>query len=436
MAKFTDSIRDTFSECTLFQKIEFVTVTILAFVTPISWNLATKILVLWILCAVIRRFADRKTYESTDFKGRKRFFLLFAAFYIMYCISMLYTRNTAEGLACLEKKLSFLILPIMFAFFDFSYLGGRRFRMLAGAFVASLFTIFCYDMATAAFDVLARNADASRFFDHNLSVQHHAYISMYFCLGIAFCFKELFDVGKSWRRNFLPAVLMVCFSVFVILLSSRAGILCMIAMYAMLLAWLTFSKKKYRLGLSIAGIAVVGIAVLLLALPQATNRIVNTVKSVTSSEQKTDTRMVILGSTVKVAQANWLAGVGVGDRCDAYMRQYKEDGNDIAFGRHYNSHNQYIDTIASTGIIGLLLMLSFFVVPTALFFRDRKCDIVFLSFLFIIAFNALFESIFEVQSGIFFFAFFFALFFQRSCLEKPCQAQESKKQPFNYQTDN
>lgn len=418
MAKSTEYIRSAFAECTLFQKIEFTIVAILTFVTPISWKLATKILLLWVLCVIVRMFADRKHAVKANFTGRKRFFLLFAAFFAVYCASMLYTRNVSEGLSCLEKKLSFLILPIMFAFCDFSHLGGQRFRILLYTFVASLSSIFCYDMATATFDAVVHNAGTSRFFDCNLSAQHHAYISMYFCTGIAFCFKELFDGTGTRCRNLANAIMTTCFSVFVVLLSSRAGILCMIVLYVILLTWLIFSRKKYKLGLSIAGIAAVGIAVLLLALPQATNRIVTTVKSITSTEQKTDTRIIILSSTVKVARENWLTGVGVGDRSDSYLQQYVEDGNDIASERHYNSHNQYIDTITSTGIAGLLLLLSFFIVPAVMFFRDRKCDIVFLAFLFIFAFNALFESVFEVQSGVFFFVLFFSFFFLQLCSAK------------------
>lgn len=76
-----------------------------------------------------------------------------------------------------------------------------------------------------------------------------------------------------------------------------------------------------------------------------------------------------------------------------------------------NSHNQYFDTLISVGIIGLLLMLSFFVLPLVLMIKRKKYDIVYLSFMFIILFNAVFESIFERQLGIIFFLLFYLLFF-------------------------
>lgn len=79
-----------------------------------------------------------------------------------------------------------------------------------------------------------------------------------------------------------------------------------------------------------------------------------------------------------------------------------------------NAHNQFIDTIISAGIIALAILLSFFFIPVYLWIKNRKFDIVFFSFLFIIAFNSLFESVFERQMGIMFFTFFYLLLFHEN----------------------
>lgn len=76
-----------------------------------------------------------------------------------------------------------------------------------------------------------------------------------------------------------------------------------------------------------------------------------------------------------------------------------------------NPHNQFIDTIMSVGIVGLLLLLAYFIIPVVLMIRNRKFDVIYLIFLLIIAFNALFESVFEGQVGIIFFNFFNMLLF-------------------------
>ena len=79
-----------------------------------------------------------------------------------------------------------------------------------------------------------------------------------------------------------------------------------------------------------------------------------------------------------------------------------------------NTHNQYIDTMISAGVVGLLLLLAYFLIPLVFCIRTRRFDMVFFSFLFLVGFNALFESVFEVQKGIIFFCFFNALLFYMS----------------------
>ena len=79
-----------------------------------------------------------------------------------------------------------------------------------------------------------------------------------------------------------------------------------------------------------------------------------------------------------------------------------------------NTHNQFVDTMISVGIIGLLLMMAYFVVPLVLWIKTRRFDILFFLFLFAIGFNAMFESVFETQKGIIFFCFFNVLLFNTS----------------------
>jgi len=76
-----------------------------------------------------------------------------------------------------------------------------------------------------------------------------------------------------------------------------------------------------------------------------------------------------------------------------------------------DSHNQYFDTIISIGIVGLLLLLAYYFVPILIMVKYKKTDFIYLIFIMIIAFNSLFESVFEGQVGIIFFNFFNVLMF-------------------------
>jgi len=76
-----------------------------------------------------------------------------------------------------------------------------------------------------------------------------------------------------------------------------------------------------------------------------------------------------------------------------------------------DAHNQYLDTMISVGIIGVLLMFAYFIIPIVIMAKKKKIHIIYLIFIAIISFNALFESVFEGQIGIIFFNFFNMLLF-------------------------
>ena len=398
---------------TLWQRVEFAIVLLMAFLVPISWRIATFALVLWLVAAVVRSIAERGQVRLGASKIRRKWwYLLFAMFYVIHCVSMFYTENLAEGWATLEKRLSFLLLPLMFFIFDFSYFGRENVRKVLWAFTLGILAVVCADLLSAAWDVLFRGAGISRFFDVNLSSEHHTYISMHICVGIIVCFVELVrGKGKPLWQKLLLVLALALFTVATVLLSSRAGLLCMVAVYLLLFLWMIFGRKMYRAGLITAVVAVVGVGVIAMAFPKSLERVTNTVKSLFSSERTEDVRVTILRSTVPVALDNWLTGVGVGDKIDAYMEQYRKDGNQIPLERKYNSHNQFVDTTTVTGVLGLSLMLCFFVVPAVLAIRDRRFNVVFALFLFMIFFNALFESVFEKQAGIMFFVLLFVAMF-------------------------
>ena len=86
----------------------------------------------------------------------------------------------------------------------------------------------------------------------------------------------------------------------------------------------------------------------------------------------------------------------------------------FAIDNEINAHNMFFDTLISVGIIGVLLLLAYFIIPLVLWIKRKQFDMLYFSFLIMIGFNALFESIFEVQLGIIFFCFFNSLLFTMS----------------------
>ena len=402
-------IQTYFKNLTPLQTIEYILLIVLAFAIPISWQMAAKITVLLVLMIPIRIIAEKKTRSTIQKK--QNLFILFMVTYIMYTISMLYTSNIAEGWQNMEKKLSFIIFPIFFFLSDLSYLSNKHTKSILYSFTAGLLSFIVANLCWGLYDYIVLDTPINRLLGLEITKIHpihHTYIAMYCCFGIIHCFVELFEqTKKSTLCTTFLITTIISSTLFVVLVESRAGILCMILLYVFLFSWLFFIKKQRHTTI-VAGSSLVALVIaFFLLFPSGWNRIVQTQHTLSSSD-KEDIRITLLRAGSNVALENWTIGVGIGDRNDALIEYYQK--HNLPCG-NLNSHNQFIDTTISIGILGLLSLLTYFVAPIILCAKNKQWNFVFILFLFMIAFNAVFEAVFESQTGILFFNFIFCLLF-------------------------
>ena len=454
------------------QTVEFLMMVLLAVAIPVHWFAAQCGEAGLLLCAVLKYVFDQKFHFNKEQLKFKWAYIIFALTWVIYFIGMIYTYNQSEGWVQVTKKLGFLIFPVIFIFSDMSYITKDRFRAICYAFVAGCILFFLMNLCYAFYDVIFNNASSARFFDEELMkilpVQH-SYMSMYAGFCLMFCFIEIFK-NKNRNVKIINALIYITLVVMIILLSSRAGLIWMVITFIIQWVWLTFVIKKKTIGIIVGCIFIVTVLVSWKMFPQSAERFKLTVMKLTTKNQS-DHRLIQFKGYKEVIEENWLFGVGTGDRFDeieaSYLR-YKEDiikeiGQEMAgeidkyidiekeyyepwpsmrenimakavkYGRdpetvnkyiidymyicyaidkETNAHNMFIETLISVGVVGVLLLLAYFVLPIVLWIRQKRFDILFFTFLMMIFFNAMFESIFERQLGIIFFCFFNALLFK------------------------
>ncbi len=337
---------------------------------------------------------------------------------------------------------------------------------------------------------ITRITSPHRFFksdDVFLMPMHRAHFSLLTCLALVFCFVELFSSKLLITKIFnIISLLILAISPFFV--TSRAGILCEILVFFSLWIWLMFVKKKWIIGIVTGAAIVVMLAFGYFSFPKTIDRFTKTINNIQNG--KGDYRLTIRNANRYAIKENFLWGTGAGDRNDKtlesylkykdslipYMKSVKEDDINkyVGYGGIYptkyeekyvlevylsldsiikrgdyyelstkeyfneyriikdcikhkfNAHNQFSDTIIAVGVMGLLLLLTFFAYPIFLWIKNKNFDIVFFSLLLIIAFNSLFESVLERQMGIMFFVFFYFLLFhgnfcQQTTVNRLCQ---------------
>ena len=103
-----------------------------------------------------------------------------------------------------------------------------------------------------------------------------------------------------------------------------------------------------------------------------------------------------------------LLGVGTGDAEDYLVKCYEQKNFWGMYQQYrFNSHNQYLETGLTLGLIGFALLLCTILFPFSIALKQK--DNLLMTFLFLFSFCCLTESVLERQWGIVFYTLFASL---------------------------
>ncbi len=343
--------------------------------------------------------------------------LLFAGIYLFYFLGLAYTNNFSNGLFDLEVKMSLFIFPVVLASIREDVLSIKIARKILFSFVygvaASMF--LCY--AFAIYNYIQEGSIEVFYYSRLSFLIHPSYLSMYACFAIAvllyFSWKK---VIRGKRMQMLAMFAVLAFEFFVILLSSKAGILSLLLIIGMYISYLVFSQKRIAKAFISGGLLIASFVFLFLLFPSSATRFAETREAIGQADIHADEianssseRIMIWWYVFEITNDNLLGGVGTGDVKDHLLAKYSEKQMMNALQLELNAHNQYLQTLIALGLFGLVVLLLNLILP-ALYSIEFK-HYLYLIFILLIAFNFLFESMLETQAGVVFYAFFNAYLF-------------------------
>jgi len=356
-----------------------------------------------------------------------RIALLPCLLYILYCIGMLYTENMEFGMKDLETKLSFLLLPLIFA--SKPSLTKEETDKVFQGFILGCATalLFCFFHSLYIyFDEMYRihtgklnntGASTKYFLSSDLSYFiHPSYFAMYLGLCCAYIL-QLFTLKMPTSSNMnklILSIILVVFSISIVFLASKMGIIVFLFICLWAIMYIVFKKKYYVLGIGFI-LFLTGSALFLYKnseiLASRLNVTLNTLESQkldkTSTESST-VRILIWEQAVLLLKKNLISGVGTGDIKDVLLEKYKQEGMTGAFDHKLNVHNQFLQTSLTIGLPAGLFLILCLLIPLIISINTRNPILSFFILSFVL--NILVESMFEVQAGVLFYAFFNSIF--------------------------
>ena len=364
----------------------------------------------------------KEKWENLKNNGLRGFLWLFLALYLLSVIGLTYSTNLRYAMADLDCKSWLWIAALLLFTSDAKLLTNKRIACLLLAFTASTMLVMCGCLIWSAVE-WQQDGLSHHFLYDKLSHfnTHTSYLAMYVTFSITVAggslllkpslFQEINPV--LWRIICYPTLLIGV--PFLFLLQSKAGILIgMLVLLLLSILWLNWRKKRYLITISLMIILLSSTALLFshirlpdrfqsawIALSQPDNK--------SYANEGTLLRVEVWQTSWQIAKDNMPFGVGTGDVKHLLLDSYEKKNMDYIRQLELNSHNQYLQTLVALGILGLLSLVLWLLLPFGLAVKKRAP--LYALFLLVVSLNMLVESMLETRAGVDFIAVMHPLLF-------------------------
>ena len=346
--------------------------------------------------------------KKNVFNTIKNSIIFFFAYFIIEILGLFYSENLSFGLKDVESKLFFVICPFIFLANRFEEKTLNKSYLL---FIAStIITLIIHFLFGINYYIKYSSIPNHVNFAF---LMHPAYYSIYLITSVLLTIK--LKKENIIKNNILFFILLLLLSFGIVLSNSKSGTITYIIIFIYFIVnQIKKQRKNYLLYFMIV-ITFISVSIL----------VVNKIKYTRFSELKsssnfpiqkeysgeynsTQERVIIWRSAKQVIINNLFFGTGTGDTKDELKKEFKKVNFQNGIKKNYNYHNQYLQIIATFGVIfgGTILVFFFY----SIFKELNNKNYFFIIFNMIIAFNLLFESMFESKAGIELIVLFYCCF--------------------------
>lgn len=374
-------------------------------------KLGAYVIAVWFVVAVFEHF-QAPSYAS---KKQLHWFLPTIGFFVFYALYAFVEGANSTSLHMLERKFSLLLIPMGFYLIR-RPLTKKEFNLIMRTYqwactLLALYTLAQFIPLYTANTISISSQDFNLFFRtevENISGIHPTYISMLFLFSVFLTIHKLYKLkGKLSRLEaWVSIVQIVLLLLFCVLLTAKGPLLFFIVGTS-----LSFFILNRRIGIVTFATASILLLLSILFVPPVQVKFNELIKSQDESEtliNSVSIRKGILNCSYALIEEHWLLGAGLKEMQNELNNCYAQYDDPIFLKASFNTHNQYFDSLISTGSLGLLLFLLMLFYPVKGLTKKEK--IIFFFFKLFVLLCCLTENVLARQYGVVFFSFFNALF--------------------------
>lgn len=367
-------------------------------ISPIlPFNFRNSHLVILLISAIIMLSFKTGKRNSIAFKQ----FMINGSLFMLMLISLLYTKNSAYGVERLMGMISLLVMPFVFyvALTQIDYDIKKIHSKIISLYFFSNIIFFLVFILVSYFKFENFFQHTPEFFNSKLGRYsiHPQYASLNLIISLILSL-SVYQFSKSALRRTLVVVCSILALMFLFVFSRKLTVILIPILFFIYLFFSSFkSRKLYFL---ILFLVLVATTFLIEPIKERYMDFYNLTASF--SEVKSSSivqRIRLFECSIQAISLNPIFGIGIGD-VKALM-ELCETGGQTKF---FNSHNQFLGVWLSSGIMGLLALLT--IIYTNLIRGLRTKDIIYVLTTVSFVFIMLVENYLERQDGVLSATFF------------------------------
>jgi glycosyltransferase involved in cell wall biosynthesis len=392
-----------------------------------TFLLSTILLAVFVLFPVFVKTISIITWTFVSllfilFSGKKNtnkpLFLLFtfSILYVFYFISLLYSENKDLGFEYLLRRIPLIVFPVVFYFLPIK-ITGKSITKILDYYVISVFILLVYifirimaDGNSSLLFNINKNTVVIRQIVIDYSGLHTSYLALFIAFALGLLINKLFTKSKAlslWKVVIMVSLILFFFA-WLLLISAKMSLIATIILIIVLF-YLRLKNKKRFYFLSLVFLL---FSVFLISItPNTKKRFAELYDAIVNNDSGNNDdglRMKIYASSFNAVSDNLMFGVGIGDADEKLFSEYRNNGFKKGVKKRFNTHNQYLEIMLSSGLIAVLLFVFSLVIGFLIAVKNKNYE--YFIFLFLTTLALLTENILSRQVGVMFFAFFNAIF--------------------------
>ncbi|MBA9077844.1 O-antigen ligase family protein [Rufibacter quisquiliarum] len=376
-----------------------------AFCLPLRTNL--KSILLFVLLGFFL-WHTVKTRPALSSILREKTFLALLALFCLTLLSVLYSSNVKAALNFVHLLATLPLLAVMF----YRKLTREQVQNALFAFSFGCFLLSVYAITIIFLEYFGKFPEHLTraglidwtYFSYFLPQRidfHAPYYSLYISTSLLIHCYFLYQKKKSGDLKSMGGHLLFCLFFFALLalLSSRTSLVVTMLVLALVMVYRAAQARRFgMLVVILLGTLVTGITLV---------QKVTYLRIKFTENAGVDQRRQMWQGALEVIKENPLLGVGAGDREEALVKRYKENGFTEGVNFRFDAHNQYLMFGVEIGVIGVALFLLFLLFTLWKAYRQQN----FLLFCFVLIFAlcCLTESLLQRRDGSLLFSFLISL---------------------------